>query len=88
MMGIPSGFPSFIFGDNKSVLVNSTVPHAVLKKKSYSISYHFVREVVANDEWRIRYIPTNENRADMLSKPLPGGQKREKITIMMLHHVT
>ena len=88
MMGIPSDFPSFIFGDNKSVLVNSTVPHSVLKKKSCSISYHFVREGVANDEWMISYIPTNDNRADMLSKPLPGGQKREKFTRMMLHPVT
>ena len=73
MMGIPSDFPSFFLGDNKLVLVNSTVTHSVLKKKSCSISYHFVHEGVANDEWRSRYIPKNDKRVDMLSKPLPGG---------------
>ena len=32
MMGIPCDFPSYIFGDNQSVLVNSSVPTSVLKK--------------------------------------------------------
>lgn len=33
MMGIACDFPAFIFGDNKSVLVNSSKPFLVLKKK-------------------------------------------------------
>ena len=47
MMGIPCDFPDFIYGDNKSVLSNSTHPFSVLKKKSCSIAYHFVREGAA-----------------------------------------
>ena len=53
MMGIPIyGLygPTYIHGDNQSVLVNSTIPTFVLKKKSSSIAYHFVREGVAADE--------------------------------------
>lgn len=73
MMGIPCDFPSFVHGDNKSVLVNSTKPFSMLKKKSCSIAYHFVREGVAKDEWRVTYINTNDNVADLLTKPLPGG---------------
>ena len=42
MMGIPCNFPSFIFGDNKSVLTNSSNLFSMLKKKSSSIAYHFV----------------------------------------------
>ena len=42
MMGIPVEMPTFIFGDNKSVLANTSVPHSVLRKKSSSIAYHFV----------------------------------------------
>lgn len=87
MMVIPCDYPTFIFGDNKSVLANSTIPQSMLKKKSCSISYHFVREGVANDEWRIAYISTNDNRADILSKPLYGGEKRTKFTRMMLYHL-
>ena len=34
MMGIPMDGPTYILGDNQSVLVNSSVPTSVLKKKS------------------------------------------------------
>ena len=87
-MGIICELPNFIFGDNKSVLVNSTVPHSTLKKKSCSISYHYIREGVAKDEWRIAYIRSEDNRADILSKPLPGGVKSTKLAGMILHHIS
>ena len=32
MMGIDIDGPTYIFGDNKSVLVNSSIPTSVLKK--------------------------------------------------------
>ena len=47
MMGIKVNEPTFIFGDNKSVLYNTTSPGSTLKKKSNAIAYHFVREGVA-----------------------------------------
>ena len=75
MMGICVDQPAFIYGDNKSVLANVTIPHSTLKKKSNSIAYHFVREGCARDEWRIAYINTHENPADLLTKPLSGGEK-------------
>ena len=52
MMGISVDGPSYIYGDNQSVLINSSIPTSVLKKKSSLISYHFVREGVAADEQR------------------------------------
>ena len=42
MMGIPCEDPTFIYGDNQSVLANTTIPDSTLKKKSQSIAYHFV----------------------------------------------
>ena len=56
MMGIPVLGPSYISGDNQSVLANTSVPESQLKKKAQSIAYHFVREGVARDEWRTAYI--------------------------------
>jgi len=52
MMGIPVNLPTFIFGDNRSVLINSLKPDSSLKKKSSSIAFHFVREGVAKDKRR------------------------------------
>ena len=50
MMGINIPEPTFIFGDNQSVLANTTKPHSTLKKKSLLITYCFIREGVAKDK--------------------------------------
>ena len=86
-MGIPCDFPAYVFGDNKSVFVNFSKPFSVLKKKSSSIAYHFVREGSSRDEWRVAYTKTDDNIADMLTKPLAGGTKHSKFTRMVLHHL-
>ena len=49
-MGIPVNGPTYVFGDNQSVLANTTVPHSQLKKKSNSVAYHHCREGSAFDE--------------------------------------
>ena len=86
MMGITVDEPTFVFGDNQSVLANTTNPTSTLKKKSNAIAYHFFREGVARDEWRTAYINTHDNVADMLTKPL-AGPKRQKFVRMVLHHI-
>ena len=84
MMGIPCSEPTFVFGDNQSVLANTTVPSSQLKKKSNSIAYHFVREGCARDEWRMTYVNTHVNPADLFTKPLPSGDKRSSFIRSML----
>jgi hypothetical protein len=87
-MGIAIDKPTYIFGDNKSVLVNSSEPHSQLKKKSSSIAYHFVREGVAKGEWRATYLNTHLNPADLLTKSLAGGEKRTLFTSYFLHYLS
>jgi hypothetical protein len=36
--------PTHIVGDNRSVILNSTVPSSLLKKKHIAIAYHKTRE--------------------------------------------
>lgn len=76
MMGIPVEGPCYIFGDNQSVLANTCNPGSQLKKKSNAICYHFVREGCARGEWIATYIKSEYNIADLLTKPLPSGEKR------------
>ena len=87
MMGIPVNNPCFIYGDNQSVLWNTTVPDSMLKKKTASVSYHFVREGVSADEWRTAYINTKLNPADILTKNLPAGENRFRKVRMVLFDI-
>ena len=80
MMGIQHNCPVFIYGDNQSVLSNTTIPHSMLKKKSNYIAYHFVREVTARKKWRATYIKTNYNRSNILTKQFPYGEKEQSST--------
>eukprot|EP00957_Ditylum_brightwellii_P163279 12432834-Ditylum_brightwellii.AAC.2 len=86
-MGIPSEGPTYIYGDNQSVLVNTTIPDSTLKKKSQRIAYHFVREGSARDKWQTSYINTNDNESDLLTKLLPDGKKRKQFVRCLLCHI-
>ena len=85
-MGIPCDGPSYIYGDNQSVFKNGSLPDSVLRKKSNSIAYNFVREGVAMNEWLMLCVNTKENLADFLTKPIPGEQ-RMKLVRRILHHI-
>ena len=63
------------------------MPESQLKKEAQSIAYQFVREGCARDEWRTTYISTHENVDDLLTKPLPSGEKRWKFVQMLLRHL-
>ena len=87
MMGIAVVGPAYIYGDDQSVLANTTIPDSTLKKKSQSIAYHFVCEGSARDEWRTTYINTHNNEEDLLTKLLPNGDKRRGFVMDLLHHM-
>ena len=78
MMGVSISGPTFIYGDNMSVIHNTQRPESTLKKKSNAICYHAVRESVAMGESLTAHIPPDRNVADLLTKLL-YGQKRKNI---------
>ena len=76
MFGVSVHGPSWLFGDNKSVVTSSTIPHSSLNKRWNALSYHKVRKAVASGFVRFEHIPTNDNPADILTKPLPWHKAR------------
>ena len=65
MMGVPLAGPTYVFGDNMSVIHNTQRPESTLKKKSNSICYQYARESVAMSESLTAHINTHENPADL-----------------------
>ena len=70
MLGVPLDGPSLMLGDNMSIALNTIVPSNVLKKKHLGIGYHRVRESIAAKVLRYAHVRSEENLADILTKPL------------------
>ena len=83
MMGVPVDKPSYVYGDNMSVVTNVSRPESTLKKKSNSICYHAVREAVAMGEALVAHIPTKKNLADLFTKVLYGQSRRFLVDRML-----
>ena len=79
MMGVKIDGPTYMYGDNMSVIHNTSKPESVSKKKSNFICYHFVREAVAKRECLTTHVPTARNWADLLTKVLFGKKRRELV---------
>ena len=71
MLGVPMEGPAWLFGDNMSVITSSTLPASTLKKKHLSICYHRTREAIAANIIVMKYIKSENNPSDVLTKSLP-----------------
>ena len=69
-LGVALDGPALMLGDNMSVVLSTSVPSSVLKKKHNSIAYHHVRESIAAKILRFAYIRSEVNVSDILTKPL------------------
>ena len=87
MMGMPLDGPSYIYGDNMSVINNTQKPESVLKKKSNSICYHAIHEAVAMGEILTTHIATGENVADLATKVIMNRPKRDHLIGKLLFDI-
>jgi len=69
-MGVRIEDASVLLVDNEAVVKNTTLPSSALKKKHNAIAYHKVREAVAAGMIRVAHVRSQQNIADILTKPL------------------
>ena len=86
MMGVPLTGPTYIYGDNKSQVTNSSRPESTLKKKCNSVCYHAIRESVAMGESLICHLRTQFNLSDFLTK-VTNGIKRRRLVGNVLYDI-
>ena len=67
-LGVKVIGPTFLFGDNRSVVDSASIPQSKLNKRHVALSFHRVREAVAAGVLRFEWIDSEENPADILSK--------------------
>ena len=83
MKDIPISGLTYIYGENMSVIHNTTDPKSTLKKNHNSIGYHFIREGVTRGEWLATFIKSIENIADTLTKFLPLSRRQLLLKMVM-----
>ena len=87
MMGVRISGPTYIYGDNMSVIHNTQRPESTLRKKPNLICYHAVRKLVAMGEFLTGHIPTAKTCADLDTKIIPVGQKRDHLVGKLLFDI-
>ena len=75
MMGVQISGPSYIYGDNMSVIHNMQHLESTLKKKSNEICYHAIHKSVAMGESRAGHVATAENPANLATKIIMSQPK-------------
>ena len=59
---------AYMFGDNKSVVMSSTIPQSILNERHNMLSYHRVRAANAAKILEFYWCSSSQNRSDILSK--------------------
>src|SRR5687768_12055753 len=83
MLGCNLEPSSLMLGDNMAVVLNTTIPSSAIKKKHQACNYHKIRECLATGFIEYGHIPSEDNVADIMTKPL-GKILFERITSLYL----
>ena len=84
MFGIAVEPLASMFGDNQSIVSNSSKHRSDLKKKCPSIAYHFCHEGFVKNEWQNSFLNTHLSPLDMFTKYFPSSEKRNLLTVYLL----
>ena len=76
MMDVSISSPLSIYGDNMSVVHDTSKPESALRKKSNSVCQHTVHESIAMGGFLVGHIPSKKNVADLMTNILHGQKRR------------
>jgi hypothetical protein len=73
-LGFPDFDPSVLCGDSQAAIkaINKAISSA--RTRHIKIAHHYIRELIANKEIQLVYVPSVDNIADILTKALPREQ--------------
>jgi hypothetical protein len=69
-INLPQPHPTLLLTDNESTLALAKDPHFHACAKHINTRWHYIRECIDNSDIYLSYINTNDNVADILTKPL------------------
>ena len=76
-----------LFVDNEGAIALTNNPLSSARTKHIDVRFHFIREVVRSKTISVKYVPTKEQHADILTKVLTGITFRNHRDFVMNLHV-
>lgn len=86
-LGHPVEGPVCVFADNQGANSMANDIKLTEQNKHCRLRYHYVRECVETGDVSIRYVGTNENAADLLTKLVPKVKTQDCAKMMGLSGV-
>ncbi len=85
-LGIPQTRPTVLYGDNNSAICLTSNPDHHELTKHISNKYHFIRDCVIKQIIKCVYIPTEQMRADIMTKALSTSKHQHYIKYLSLNN--
>ena len=82
-LGVSIRGPSYMFGDNKSVVESSSMPYSKLHRRHNMLSYHKTRQAIAFRIVKYFHIDGDINPADFVSKNWAYNMVKESLKSIM-----
>jgi hypothetical protein len=70
-IGYPQIQPTLVYGDNLGTLAITKNPHYHKRTKHFDIKHHYIRDQIKDQSIILKYCPTAQMTADILTKALP-----------------
>ena len=71
-LGHPVDGPTTIGEDNEACITIATSTQTSFRTRHIRIEFHFIRDAIKNRDIHLEYVPSAENPADSMTKPLRG----------------
>ena len=71
-LGHPVDGPTMIGEDNEARMTIATNTHTSFRTHHIRIEFQFIRDAIKNKDIHLEYVPSAENPADSMTKPLRG----------------
>ena len=75
-----------LYCDNNGAIAQAKEPRSHQRSKHILRRYHLIREIIERGDVKICRVPTNDNVADPLTKPLPQAKHESHIRSMGIRY--
>jgi hypothetical protein len=69
-LGLNASTGSLVYGDNQSAIATSSNGIKSERTKHVDVKYHFITETVENGDVKLKWVPTQQQQADIFTKAL------------------